>query len=226
MTHLPLPGRDQRLLEREREHYSTRKDVLEIRAALERVVSDKDRYFSLMSNFIHGQCTKNRFQKEVLELLQTNEARVLHNKLIRAIIYNAHFSTVPPPGVSLPPPEFRPTTQIQPIPTVRICQNAHFSTFTAADLGHLQSGEQLTNRVTLLMMGRSPRIPVDEEAVTQLHLNLIKYIGLILKRGLDAANITRPATLRVHHILHMIKEDSLCSAVTSTALLTKYQYAS
>ena len=223
MTHLPLPARDRKLLAQVRERYSTRKDVREIMNELESLITEKERYRSVFTSFIHGGCTKAHFDQMTSQVLTTNEARNLHNKLIQAIIYNAHFSTVPPPGIVIPPPKFLPEPGVKPYPQVKASHKSRFQTFTAADLRHIQSQKQLMNRVIVLLM-HGGKLPVDDEAIENLQINVIRYTGLVLKRCLDRSG-PKPITLRVKNILSAIKEDDLCGAVTSTLLLTKYQNA-
>lgn len=76
--------------------YTKRKDVLGVKDKLMRLVKNP-LYWDSLSRFIHGQMKKTEYDKVMEAYLDTNEKRALHNEFIRTILYNAHFSVIPPP---------------------------------------------------------------------------------------------------------------------------------
>jgi hypothetical protein len=123
--------------------YNLRRDSNAIKVRLLALVNDPE-YWRVFSTFVYGQCSKEIFDECMERLLRTPEMRILHNELIRAVLYNAHFAMVPPEGVPTPPP---PPPTIKPTPPPR---TVTFTTYSAADLRHIPSLAELTRRVSAL----------------------------------------------------------------------------
>jgi hypothetical protein len=157
--------------------YSLRRNSNQIKARLLFLVGDSE-YWGVLSAFVHGQCSKQAFDESMQRLLKTPEVQILHNDLIRAILYNAHFAMVPPDGVTMPYPEVPPHVK-KNAPPVR---SASFATYSAADLRHIPSAAQLVERVAFLFTSR--KIRIEAKATTLLHTELRKYVAKVLERCL------------------------------------------
>jgi hypothetical protein len=203
--------------------YTQRKDVLRVKALLQELVPYEE-YWRILSLFVHGECTKARFDETMNLYLATNRARILHNEFVRSIIFNAHFSTVPPPGVALPvrpvPDEIglhrnsRPSAKIQP-----------FSTFSATDLGHLPSGKQLAHRIAILLDGRTMKM--DDTAVQMLSTKMRQYVSALLRRSTEliVRECPRMAVVNSAHIEHALRTNLGFASVISPALFSKFAVA-
>jgi hypothetical protein len=158
------PSRRQEAYRNSAKIYTQRKDVLRVKSQLWELVPDDD-YWTTLSLFVHGKCTKAHFDETMNLYLTTNRARVLHNEFIRSIIFNAHFSTIPPPGVALaaPPLPDQVANQRNRLPLSKL---PALSNFSAADLHHLPSIEQLARRVGILLASKEMRM--DDTAVQML----------------------------------------------------------
>lgn len=128
--------------------YGTRKNVDEIRNALMEELGDTTEYWSVLGSFIHGQCSKDKFDKMVRDELGTNELRHLHNSLLRAIMFNAHFSCIPPPNYQPSAPPVRSHSSLRNPPDAR--QPVTLSVCTAADLRRLPEAGELRQRIRML----------------------------------------------------------------------------
>ena len=80
--------------------YSKRFNVQLIKEKLLEEVPNQE-YWETFSQFIYGNCTKSRFDEITSLYLRTNESKLLHNDLLRAILFNSHYSIISPPGVSV-----------------------------------------------------------------------------------------------------------------------------
>ena len=154
-------------------YYATRRDVVSIKEKILAAVPDGKEYMHVLSLYIHGMCTRARFDTMVREQLITDELCFLHNELLRAILFNAHFSRIPPPNVTLPRP-----TPIEPVPpplhvSTRPPRNAQFSTFTAAELQRLPTWKDLSKRISKLR---------DEAALRLLAEAVEMYVVRVLER--------------------------------------------
>ena len=215
-----LPERDRKLLKQEEKIFSTRKNVEEIKEELEKHVTNREGYWAAFRSFIHGHCTKQTFDSKMHKYLETNEGRVLHNRFIRAIIFNAHFSVEPPPNVVVPPVKF-PEEDYEKIsyPEDGKTKNHHFRAFSAAEMRHIQSTKQLSDRLYVLLASSGIRLSVEPRSAELLQINLIRYIALVLKRCL---NRSFQAKITVNDVIETVKKDELCSIMTSPLVLMKY----
>ena len=163
--------------------YSTRKDILGIKARLLELVSNRE-YWPTLSKFVNGECSKVKYDEVMSVCLQTNEMRILHNELIRSIIFNAHFSTIPPPGI-FPPKETTQETKKPLSPS----SNRTFLTYAAGDMGHLHTHHQLSERVALLLQQR--HIRMESNALMILLIESRRYVSTILGRSVELASAGR-----------------------------------
>jgi hypothetical protein len=180
--------------------YTLRRDSNAIKVRLLALVNDPE-YWRVFSTFVYGQCSKEIFDECMERLLRTPEMRILHNELIRAVLYNAHFAMVPPEGVPTPPP---PPPTIKPTPPPR---TVTFTTYSAADLRHIPSLAELTRRVSALSDAK--KMLIDEGATELIHSEVQRYAIRLLQSSLAlvgaeegrGARIT--ATLLQHAVASM-----------------------
>ena len=158
--------------------YVQRKDILGIKSRLLSLVPDPI-YWETLSKFVNGECSKVKFDEVIAKQLKTNEMRILHNELIRSILFNAHFSTVPPPGV------FPVQKQEQKADVRPVVPNRTFATYSASDLGHLHSPDQLSARVAVLLKGS--KMKMEARGLMVLLVEVKRYAATILRRSLELA---------------------------------------
>jgi hypothetical protein len=202
--------------------YTKRKDVLGIKARLLELVSDED-YWTTLALYIHGECPKWRFDETMDLYLTTNRARILHNEFIRSIIFNAHFSCVAPPNIWLParPIPEHVAAQRHRLPPTRL---PSFTSFCAADLGHLPSAEQLSKRILLIIAGKNLRI--DPAAVPILFTTLKHYLILLLQNCLELVvrncDAGQAVVVRSVHIGYALRSNATIASVVSPQLFAKF----
>ncbi|OHT16255.1 hypothetical protein TRFO_41903 [Tritrichomonas foetus] len=155
--------------------YTKRKDVLNIKSRLLTLVQNPE-YWETLTHFLRGECSKQKYDETIDLYLTTNETRILHNDLIRSILYNAHFAAVPPPGIPMPqrklPDHINMKTQRPQKTKVKL-----FCSYSASDLGHIPSIEQLSSRV-----GYLTTLKVDNSALALLFSELKHYIISVLQQ--------------------------------------------
>jgi hypothetical protein len=199
--------------------YTQRKDVQGIKSRLQRLVPD-DEYWTTLSLFIYGECSKSDFDQTMSLCLTSNRARILHNEFIRSIIFNAHFSLTPPPGVVVPskPLPERVVAQEHVRPMVR---SPALCDFSAAELRHLPSAEELARRVALILTDR--RFTMDEAAVLLLMSKARQYVSALLRKSTDLIVRDKPcmARIRVIHVKQALRRNNGFATLVSPALFSK-----
>jgi hypothetical protein len=75
--------------------YSTRKPLDALKFDLLQRVNNP-LYWRTFRDFLSGHCQRDDFDSVMNACLTTNELKHMHNQLIRAILFNAHFSRVLP----------------------------------------------------------------------------------------------------------------------------------
>lgn len=204
--------------------YNIRKDVRSIENKILREVNNPD-YLHTLASFIHGQISKDEFDKKMDQFLFTNELKLLHNELLRAIIFNAHFSLIPPPGVIVPKkePTITPKKSLPPMPKPK---NLDFKTFTSFEMMHLPSIIQLNNRIRFILYSNSIKLKLDPEVANQLQKNLFLFILQILKDCLSLTNssfsLSESALIQPQHLIHSYYSGSVLTKVLSDEVITKY----
>lgn len=203
--------------------YSHRKDCLSIKNQLLKIVQDPD-YWNTLACFLHGQCSKPSFDEKMHTYLTTAEAKVLHNDLIRSIIYNAHFSMIPPPNVNLPRPSV--PAHIKRIPPMTNSQpKSNFSTYTASDLRHLPSINQLHSRIAILLNGRD--FESDSKATGLIFQELKKFILFLLESSVSLLSFRgsgdpKDMTITTDQVLHVLNNNQRLAGIVSSSVITKF----
>jgi hypothetical protein len=156
--------------------------------------------------------------------LRTPEAKILHNELIRSILYNAHFAMTPPNGVRPQPPEYPPhIAKVAPPQTPG--RGASFVTYTASDLRHLPSIAQLSERIGILLA--SKKIRVESKATAMIFNQLKKYILSLLENGVGLVTVRgtsspRRVVLTTSQILHVLTVRGDLATTVSPGLISRY----
>lgn len=204
--------------------YKQRQDVLALK---EQVISKvkNPNYWRTFVSFLHRRLTKDQFDSKMKTILTDRESRLLHNKLVRAIIFNSHFSAIPPPGVEIPirKDQYIPT---QIPPPMRAPSSTNFQSSTSAQLHHLPTKKQLQDRIKFLMSISSRKVTIDSDALEVLHLRLVFYIYSILDR---CHSFVKPhfsfhetAKIEIWQIIHIYHSSSSISKMISPEIITKY----
>ncbi|KAH0785318.1 transcriptional regulator of RNA polII, SAGA, subunit [Histomonas meleagridis] len=204
--------------------YSTRKDCQTIKEQILEIVEDKDKYWNTLASFLHGQCSKQEYDDVMNQCLTDYRAKLLHNDLIRSILFNAHFSMIPPPGVNI----VKTPTPPQPRPIQAPSQNSRnssFSTYSASDMRHLPSINQLSSRIGILLSSRN--IKVESKATGILFQELKRFIMSILENSallVSSKGINPQENIVITHaqIMHVLNSDYRILNVVSPSLLSKY----
>lgn len=200
-----------------------RKDVLEIKRKLQEHVQDND-YWTVLTRFIHGEIPKIKFDDAMRHYLRTNEAKNIHNEFIRAIIFNAHFSPIPPPGVTVSAYSFRPH-----IPAQEHIAPAHFKTpevnlCLAQDLGHIPNAAQILKRIAMIPPVKG--VKIDNDVGGALMLGLRYYIMRFLSSCINGeirnwSSGTSSITVGARHIASAIRNDKELAGLVSPSILAK-----
>ena len=206
--------------------YSTRKDCLAIKNKLLEIVNDEE-YWNILACFIHGQCSKDNFDLKMSQFLKTTEAKILHNDLIRSIIFNAHFSMIPPPNVELPkimPPQHVRKTVEKPGNDIQ--NTAHYMTYTASDLRHLPSINQLQHRIKILLSGRNLE-GTESKATGIIFKELKKFILLLLESSVSLLSFRgsgdpKDMMITTDQVLHVLNNNQKLAGIVSSSVMTKF----
>lgn len=158
----------------------SRRDVLGIRQKINDLIPGKDVYWKVLSLYIHGMCSKEKFDMMIKEQLQSDELRFLHNELLRAILFNAHFSPCPPPNIKLPARINLPVPETKSHPVAAKISVNHCKVYTAAFLGRLLSRKELGVRIEQLLNNKMSK--VDPRVPDLLMHLLLSYITSILRK--------------------------------------------
>ncbi|OHT12349.1 hypothetical protein TRFO_17822 [Tritrichomonas foetus] len=201
--------------------YTTRKDISKIRSRLHNLVTSPD-YWMTLARFIHGGCPKQKFDEAMAVYLPNNEAKKLHNEFIRAILFNAHFSSVPPPEYISTRPTER-DDQRKSFPQNQFKNDIKvFNSYSAADLRHLPSLDQLSKRVAILT-----DMDVDEAANMALFHELKSFIVSLLTKCVQLRtrnyNSSRSMTITPAQILHTVNNCSELRSIISPSILAKFE---
>jgi hypothetical protein len=159
--------------------------------------------------------------------LRTTEAKLLHNELIRGIIYNAHFAMRPPDNVTLPSPAAPPpAAKVTPAPPTRL--ERPLVTNTAGDLRHLPSVAQLAERMGFLLGSR--KLTADKRATTLLFAQMKRYALYLLENSCALVNLKgererREMLVTTQQLLHVLAWNRELTSVISPTVFTKYANA-
>ena len=161
--------------------YNKRYDLIEIKRELESLVPS-DEYWKVLRLFINGKCQREEFDNVMEKYLDTSEKKHLHNKFIRSIIFNAHFSTIYPPGYV---PKRKILSQ-GPSPeqmfTVLPKRSSKFKTYSAADLRAIPS--ILDFQKKLEIKSQQQDMAISRDCGEVLHNELKKFILYVLDQSL------------------------------------------
>jgi hypothetical protein len=192
-----------------------------IKRKLLEVIGESD-YWNTLASFLHGQCSKQAFDEAMHSFLRTPEAKILHNDLIRSIIYNAHFAMSPPDDLPAPRPErplhIRRAVAVTP-------SGPSFATYTALDLRHLPSINQLSERITILIESR--KIRVDSKATGVLFAQLRRFVTRLLENtvvllSLRGSGEKKETKIMTAQLIHVLSAHADLASIVSPAILTKY----
>lgn len=203
-------------------------DVLQIRKKLETMLPPE--YFCILSKFLYGSYSKSSYDSAMQHYLQTNEAKNLHNQFLRTILFNAHFAGSAPPNVQVPPP--KKIIKEETTPTKLIGMNKKnalsyaFHTYTAADMRHLPSIEQMMKRVDVILKSKKYNINVSDEAAKEIILSLRVYLTKMFSQCLRLRNsrfdLTSRNKLSLELVLFILKNEKINAGLVSPSLMAKY----
>lgn len=178
-----------------------RKDVLNLKSRLLNHVKNPD-YWKILSQFLKGECSKQKYDEAMDIYLQTNEARLLHNDFIRAILFNAHYSPIPPPGIPIPQKKLPDHIKLNLNKKHYKIKKKMLNSYSSVDLGHIPSIEQLSSRVSQLTS-----IKVDNSAISLLFDELNNYILMVLKictESVPEISNQSNVTISANHIINVM----------------------
>lgn len=204
--------------------YNSRKDVEAIKNKILNEVNNPE-YWNTLAQFIYGQISKDEYDKKMDYFLFTNELKLLHNEFLRGILFNAHFSSTPPPKVTVPKREHVHVTKnyMPPMPKPK---NLEIKTFTAFDMMHLPSIYQLNERIRFILYVKSIKLKLDPDVAYQLQKSLFVFISQILQECLSLTNssfsLSESALIQPQHLVHIFYNGSLLSKILSDEVITKY----
>lgn len=214
----------QEQLNKSGEIYNKRKDIIKIRERLQNLVTSP-KYWITLATYIHGGCSKEKFDEEMAIYLPNNESKILHNELIRSILFNAHFSTCPPPGYVLhgrssihQKPKNKKVLNLN----IRSGEMKSFHSFSAVNLRHIPTIIQLSSRLS-----QSRNIIIDNDALNLLFLELKQYILSLLQQSvsLSIKNTQNSDSMIIHPtiVLHALKMNPKFSSILTPSTISKIQ---
>jgi hypothetical protein len=219
----PIAAADVQALSELTSFYRRRQDVERLRSELEESVPDFQEYAAVLARFIHGQCPRSDFDEMVQAQLSTDRLRALHNEFLRAILHNAHFSTMPPANVAQTKhPPLRAPRPIAAAPHRR--EPSVFASCTASDLHHLPSVDELAKRVEFLVKLKgiasveAPAVRILFKALKSAVRRLLQHGWQLYPRGLAASE---PPKLTIEPMMLAIGSSGL-TWVLSPMVITKY----
>jgi hypothetical protein len=203
--------------------YATRRDCHSLKSRLLALVGDGD-YWDTLACFLHGQCSKQTFDETMRRCLPTPEAKLLHNELVRSILFNAHFAMSAPPNVDVPHPDCPALAKRSPA-TAPGPPARPFATMTASDLRHLPSLNQLAERIGILLDLRKVR--VESRATGLIFAHLKKYVMTILENSVALLSVTggrdrKGMRITTAQILHVMMSNAELASTVSPAIFAKY----
>ena len=203
-------------------HATQRQNVLEIKSKLQAHIENPD-YWIVLSRFIHGEIPKIKYDNAMKQYLRTNEAKILHNTFIKAIIFNAHFSTEAPPGVTRTRRHAQSNTPVQSRVAPMHFKTPEFQTYSARDLGHLPNAATIEKRIAAKNLGCG--IKLDEDAAAAVMISMRYYVMRILVACLDGGvrDWTASKSIRITpgHVASAIRKDAGIGAFVEPTLLAK-----
>lgn len=206
-----------------------RKDTLKLKEQLFALIPDEQsriEYNNTLCSYLHNQCSRAIFEEKMKKCLPNNAAKKLHNRFITAIIYNAHFSIIPPPNVELPP--YHPSIPApQKIPDVDKTRNGKFFSYTAIDMLHLPTSSQLRERFSILLLnGNNRHLKFDDKTINFAHQKLNDIIRNILEESLKLLGTdysqNSHRVLCLNQILRVIQNNPAYFQFASPSVLAKY----
>ena len=184
---------------------------------------NRDQYKTVLVSFLHGKITKEVFDAQMGAILVTTKAKVLHNELVRSIIYNAHFSMEPPPNVVIPKPAsalLRNDAQMEPPIHLR----TENKSYNSADMGHLPSVMQLMMKMEMIIKDKKLEY-IEPEASVQIIETVNKYLTTLLNKCLLASANTdseKKNVIALETAINVISSDKSIKMNISPFILKKY----
>ncbi|OHS95345.1 hypothetical protein TRFO_38534 [Tritrichomonas foetus] len=208
--------------------YNQRQDVQQIRKKLYEFVPD-DEYWETLSSFIFGLCSKERFAEVMNLYLETNEARNLHNDLIRAILFNAHYSVTPPPGITVS----RKPKNEQHRQNI-ICKHLkpnYSKSMHVADIRCIPAIGNLTEIIkNILSKAKNKDLIIDPNCSNLIYQKLVAYVTNILKKAisLSVRDFKKYEDINItpEQISHVLINDEITEKVISPRVLAKFSMIS
>ena len=203
--------------------YNKRINIQLIREKLFELVPDNE-YWSTFSNFLYGNCSKSRFNEIASLYLRTNESKLLHNDLLRGILFNSHYSIVPPPGISVTrKPKIKQTRQLLQ------CRNVltkKIEPLTISELRILPTIDQFSERIQFILHNNYSRdFSIEISSINLIHKELIKFIVYILKKAIEISykDYMHPKdiTLSAETISHILQNDTNANEIISPKMFEK-----
>jgi hypothetical protein len=192
--------------------YSNRRDSLALKSRLLSIVDSPD-YWKTLSSFVRGRCPKQTFDAVMRAHLCTPEARRLHNDLIRAVIFNAHFAVCPPSNVRIP----RKCKTEERIATVE-------KKWAPGRIVEVRGLTQVCERIVSGL--EQGKITVGGEAAVCLFGGTRGYLMKLFEKvcGLIGTELEERSEKRVKvkHVLEALASDSDLGSVVSPSIITKY----
>jgi len=199
--------------------YLSRKDVIAIKSELMELIPN-DEYWRVIKMFVYGKCSKQYFDEIVLKYLTTKRARKLHNNFFKSILFNSHFSSIPPPNIRINPQKRGSLSHQEKAKPTRVLE---FNANGFADLLRLPSFSILSHKISQMLQKIGQN--AQDDAIQVIHHELYQFVIHLLLKCLDfvdkTKNYPRKVQIQVKHLDAAISSTQQVSAFLSSGMLSK-----
>ncbi|OHT16731.1 hypothetical protein TRFO_12991 [Tritrichomonas foetus] len=198
--------------------YAQRRDCAAIKAQLMNHV-DEESYMKVLTAFLQGQISKQTFDNRMKSILKSTTAKIIHNELMRSIIYNAHFSMVPPPNVEVPVPKIPEHVKVTRPGSDNSkfgLPNSPFIIQKVADLRYLLSTSQIGARVRSQLRERNMNCE-DINTFEMIQHELRKHIVILLYESCKLAQTVKERSdqISTENSIHENSEENIAESLNN-----------
>lgn len=158
--------------------YTQRRDVLSLKARLLNKIQCDD-YWPTLTKFLRGEISKQEYDSLIQKYLYDNESRSLHNEFIRSLIFNARFSTIPPPGMKIPVSSTPRAFDVK--------YDSRMQKLLVADIGCMPNLQMMSLRIERKIMEK--KIKMDRKVALNIYFYVFDFLLYVLKKSVQLLKV-------------------------------------